>query len=222
MPTPLSSSFASRTPSGLYRLTVGLQTDERTLSRTVWFSVPSKVQKSVLFKPSLEEFLAILEVHANLEGQAAGLAARRMTQQFRSGTVEKVYWALVEGSISPHSATCVDWLRKDERHRRMHIAPPTLPDAKEARLTYRRLRHVQHDSLLEVKLQTGRKHQIRLQLAHRGYPILGDRKYGSRRPWPRGIALHARRLSIRHPVGDMALQFEAPLPAAWRSFDLAE
>jgi 23S rRNA pseudouridine1911/1915/1917 synthase len=144
-------------------------------------------------------------------------AARRLTEQFRRGGVEKVYWAIVEGSIRPPSGGCIDWLVKDERHRRMHIVASPLPAAREARLSYRQMSRVGQDCLLEVELQTGRKHQIRLQLAHRGYPILGDRKYGSRRGWPAGIALHARRLVISHPVGGGRLELEAPLPAAWRS-----
>ena len=92
-----------------------------------------------------------------------------------------------------------------------------MPGAKQARLAYRRMAQLQQDSLLEVELQTGRKHQIRLQLAHRGYPILGDRKYGSRRGWPSGIALHARRLVISHPVRGVPLELVAPLPGVWRS-----
>jgi 23S rRNA pseudouridine1911/1915/1917 synthase len=145
-------------------------------------------------------------------------AARRLTEQFRSGTVEKIYWAMVEGNVQPPSCTCVDWVGKDERHRRMHIVGPASPGAKQARLSYRQFARVKQDSLLEVELQTGRKHQIRLQLAHRGYPILGDRKYGSRRRWSAGIALHARRLVILHPVRGVPLGLEAPLPDVWRSF----
>ncbi len=142
-------------------------------------------------------------------------AARRLTEQFRSHHVDKVYWAIVEGSVEPTAAMCIDWVGQDERHRRMRIVGPKLPGAKQARLSYRRLRTVDGDSLLEVELQTGRKHQIRLQLAHRGYPILGDRKYGSHRPWPAGIALHARCLLVAHPVRGESLRFEAPLPPHW-------
>ena len=149
-------------------------------------------------------------------------AARRLTEQFRTGAVEKIYWTIVEGSIRPPSGRCIDWLGKDERHRRMHVVGPTLPGAKQARLAYRRLAQLQQDSLLEVELQTGRKHQIRLQLAHRGYPILGDRKYGSRRRWPAGIALHARRLVISHPVRGAPLELEAPLPGVWRSLGVVD
>jgi len=142
-------------------------------------------------------------------------AASRLTEQFRSHTVEKVYWALVDGRIRPPAAECTDWIRHDDRHRRVRIAQPGQPGAKEARLAFRTLRSVRGDSLLEVEPVTGRKHQIRIQLARRGHPILGDRKYGSRRRWPSGIALHAKRLVVAHPVGGEPVVLEAPLPSAW-------
>jgi 23S rRNA pseudouridine1911/1915/1917 synthase len=87
--------------------------------------------------------------------------------------------------------------------------------AREARLSYRLLSTVDGDSLLEIDLETGRKHQIRVQLASRGHPILGDAKYGSRQAFPAGIALHARRLVVPHPVKPTEVAIEAPLPAAW-------
>ena len=169
-----------------------------------------------------------LGVMSRLDAPATGLvllartskAARRMTEQFRSRTVEKTYWAIVEGNVEPAAASCVDWIGEDPRHRRMHIVGPTLPGAKEARLSYRRLAAVGDDWLVEVELQTGRKHQIRLQLSHRGYPILGDRKYGSSRRWPSGIALHARRLVITHPVQGEPLELQAPLPREWPKLGL--
>jgi len=149
-------------------------------------------------------------------------AARRLTEQFRLKKAEKNYWAIVEGSLMPVEGECVDWLGQDRRHRRMWVVGPTVADAKEARLRYRTLRPVEDHSLLEIELETGRKHQIRLQLADRGHPILGDRKYGSRHAWPSGIALHARRLKILHPIGARPLEFVAPVPRAWRRFGLGE
>lgn len=149
-------------------------------------------------------------------------AAARMTEQFRTHSVEKTYWAMVEGLIEPPAGRLVDWLGHDDRHRRMHIVGPTMPQAREARLSYRRLAVVAGNSLVEVELETGRKHQIRLQLSHGGHPIIGDRKYGSRQPFSAGIALHARRLVISHPTTAARLEFEAPLPAAWKRFKLAE
>ena len=149
-------------------------------------------------------------------------AAARLTEQFRSRAVDKTYWAAVEGSVQPAAGKLIDHVRKDERHRRMHIARPSDADAKEARLRYRTLQSHAQGSLLEVELETGRKHQIRLQLAHAGHPILGDRKYGSRRPFAHGVALHARRLEFDHPVQHNRLEFIAPLPPAWRMLKVQE
>jgi 23S rRNA pseudouridine1911/1915/1917 synthase len=69
---------------------------------------------------------------------------------------------------------------------------------------------------LEIELLTGRKHQIRVQLASRGHPILGDRKYGARSQFAAGIALHARRLVVSHPVQKETIELIAPLPPSWR------
>jgi 23S rRNA pseudouridine1911/1915/1917 synthase len=154
-------------------------------------------------------------------------AAGRLAKQFREREVEKIYWALVEDDVDPPACRLIDYLRKDERHRRMHIATAQTPGAQAAELSYRVLgeqpgepcvRQQTSATLLEVRPRTGRKHQIRLQLSHAGFPILGDRKYGSSRPFPEGIGLHARRLVIEHPVSKMQLEVEAPVPASWRRF----
>ncbi len=142
-------------------------------------------------------------------------AARRLTEQFRSGQVEKIYWAVVEGQMREQRGQCLDWLAHDERHRRVRVTQPGQPGAQEARLAFRRLRSALGLTLLEIELHTGRKHQIRVQLAHQGFPVVGDRKYGSRRPFPSGIALHARRLVVVHPVRREPLEIIAPLPASW-------
>lgn len=144
-------------------------------------------------------------------------AARRLSEQFRTGQVLKLYWAAVEGQVRSEQGLYVDWLVHDQRHRRVHITHNGRPGAREARLTFRRLRAAFGLSVLEIQLDTGRKHQIRVQLAHRGYPVVGDRKYGSRRDFPCGIALHARRLVVLHPVRHQRLELVAPLPASWSS-----
>jgi 23S rRNA pseudouridine1911/1915/1917 synthase len=148
-------------------------------------------------------------------------AASRLTEQFRTREVEKSYWALVAGS-APASADCIDWIIKDEQQRLMQRAKPGQPGAQEARLSFRRLSHLPRATLLEVTLETGRKHQIRLQLSTRALPILGDRKYGSRDEFPAGIALHSRRLRFTHPTQGHAIELVAPLPAAWRKFGVPE
>jgi 23S rRNA pseudouridine1911/1915/1917 synthase len=147
-------------------------------------------------------------------------AAARLTEQFRSHSIEKTYWAIVEGMVEPAEESLVDWLGHDDRHRRMHIVGATMEGAKEARLSYRWLGMVKNYSWLEVQLDTGRKHQIRLQLSHHGHPVVGDRKYGSLSPFSVGIALHARRLVVSHPTTGGSLAFEAPLPASWRKFGI--
>src|SRR4051812_46366648 len=168
-------------------------------------------------------------------------AAGRLSKLFRERDVEKVYWAVVEAPVEPREGRLVDFLRKDERHRRMHVASEHAPGAQRAELRYRVLVADEETgrggegenkisirspslpfslspslALLEVRPLTGRKHQIRLQLAHAGIPIWGDRKYGSSRPFGAGIALHSRRLVIKHPVSKMQLEIEAPLPATWQ------
>jgi len=143
-------------------------------------------------------------------------AAARLTEQFREGQVVKQYWAIVEGDLNPHQATCVDWMRKDERHRKMHVTHESHPEAQLAKLSYRVLETRKQTTLVEVQLETGRKHQIRVQLARRGHPIVGDRKYGARMTFPLGIALHSRLVEFLHPVQKTTLRLVAPLPAAWR------
>lgn len=149
-------------------------------------------------------------------------AAARLTEQFREHRVEKTYWAMVEGIVEPPEAECVLWMAHDERHRRMHVVGPTAAGAQQAILRYRRLQTSRNTSLLEVELQTGRKHQIRVQLSDGGWPIIGDYKYGSRRKFEAGIALHARRLMIQHPTRGEAVELVAAIPQSWRIFDLSQ
>jgi 23S rRNA pseudouridine1911/1915/1917 synthase len=154
-------------------------------------------------------------------------AAARLAKQFRDRDVEKIYWAIVEGELDPPTGQLVDFLRKDERHRRMHVTIADALGAQRAELDYRVLVDQSfaprppggaRPTLLEVRPRTGRKHQIRVQLAQAGSPIVGDRKYGSRRAFSKGIALHARRLVVEHPVRKVSVTIDAPLPASWQPF----
>jgi 23S rRNA pseudouridine1911/1915/1917 synthase len=139
-------------------------------------------------------------------------AAARLSEQFRERKVEKVYWAVVEQVPDPPAGELLDWVKKDERNQRMAVVSRYTIGAQRARLTYRTLQQRLGGCLVEVRLETGSKHQIRLQLSHLGCPILGDRKYGSRRPLAGGIALHAQRLEFAHPVSQEALKFIAQPP----------
>lgn len=147
-------------------------------------------------------------------------AARRLNRQFQSRSVVKTYWAVVEGRIDPARGEWIDWIRHDARARRMQVVHGAGPGASQAHLRYRRVRSIASRSLVEVELLTGRKHQIRVQMAFRGWPIVGDRKYGSRTDFGPGIALHARRLVLAHPTRGAMMEFEAELPPSWTSLGL--
>lgn len=147
--------------------------------------------------------------------------AARLSEQFREGSVRKVYWAIVEGKVEPAEGEWTDWLAKDARRNVVRVMDRGHPDAREARLRYRTLgRLAGGRTWLEVELGTGRGHQIRVQLASRGYPIVGDRKYGARSELraedggPR-IGLHARLLGFRHPTRPEAIEVCARVPPDW-------
>jgi len=171
-----------------------------------------------------------LGVVSRLDAAASGVvifartskAARRLTQQFRNLEVEKTYWAIVTGRVEPSSAAWVDWLVKDEPRRRMRVGREGEDQAKLARLSYTRKGRLSAGDWLEIRLETGRKHQIRVQCAQRGHPVLGDAKYGSRVTFGAGLALHARRLVIRHPTRAENIELEAPLAAVWRRHGVCE
>lgn len=143
-------------------------------------------------------------------------AAARLAEQFREGTAEKVYWAVVEGVPEAREGTLLDHLAPGEGARRVVVAAEGAVGARRAELEYRVLRSAGGLSLLEVRPRTGRKHQIRVQLAHAGWPIYGDTRYGARSRFGLAIALHARNLTVRHPVRSEPLRLTAEPPAEWR------
>ena len=144
-------------------------------------------------------------------------AAARLCEQFREGTVDKVYWAVVEGQVEREAGTLEDWLRKNPQTKRVDVLEPHTPGARQSLLHFQR--RGQHGGLtwLEVRPQTGRTHQLRVQLAHHGHPIYGDARYGSVRTFGSAIALHARALTFLHPVRYEPLTLTAELPTTWGS-----
>src|SRR5262249_39527928 len=144
-----------------------------------------------------------------------GKAAARLAEQFREGTVEKVYWAVVEGEPGSTAGSLEDWLRKDEDVHRVEVVTRAAPGARQALLHFQ-VRAV-HGGLswLELRPQTGRTHHPRVQPAHRGHPIYGDAKYGSVRTFGPTIALHARSLTFLHPIRYEPINLTADLPSAW-------
>jgi 23S rRNA pseudouridine1911/1915/1917 synthase len=145
-------------------------------------------------------------------------AASRLTDQFRRRSIQKTYWAIVADPLPSDSGTLEHHVFKNDLRHRMVIARDLQnlpPDAKLARLSYRVIGTRQNRSLLQVKLETGRKHQIRVQLESIGCPIVGDRKYGSDVPFRCGIALHSKSLTLEHPTTRERLDFEAAAPKWW-------
>ncbi len=142
-------------------------------------------------------------------------AAARLTKAFGSRDVEKVYLATVAGEVAPRDEPVVHHLRKDDRNQRMHTTHADAPDAQRAELSYEVLLADSDKSLLAVRLHTGRKHQIRVQLAKLGHPILGDDKYGGQPNYAPGIALHAWRLGLEHPVRREPLSLACPPSEGW-------
>jgi 23S rRNA pseudouridine1911/1915/1917 synthase len=156
-------------------------------------------------------------------------AAQRVHAQFQEHKVRKVYWAAVEGAVTPASGVWDDWMRKIAEESRVVKAAADEPGAKLAMLEYRVLQPLPEDAtLVELAPLTGRMHQLRVQAAWRGHPVLGDVIYGSSRPFglaaelprDRVIALHARRLTLTHPYTKQELTFEAPLPEYWGTLGL--
>ncbi len=137
-------------------------------------------------------------------------AAGRLSEQFRSGRVEKVYQALVEGRVAEREGELVDRLVKDHHTNVVRRSTSDEPHARESRLSFRRLKTTGETTLLEIRPRTGRSHQIRVQLAAIGHPIVGDRKYGSKRPFDDGIALRAVKLTFEHPTTKEPVTVEAP------------
>src|SRR3954471_7687944 len=147
-------------------------------------------------------------------------AAGRLSAQFRDGTVEKLYWAIVEGVCPRDEGEWTDWLWKDERRNLVQVVPPGTAGSREARVAFRVLERGAATTSIELRPLTGRSHQLRVQLATRGLPILGDRKYGATSTLValdggQRVALHARELGVRHPTRGEALAVVAPVPADW-------
>ena len=131
-------------------------------------------------------------------------------------SVTKRYQAIVEGTPSPTEGTFRSQLAETDS---LLVHPTRTPreDAKTAVTHYRVLRCTKIYAHVELTLQTGRKNQIRVQLAEAGHPIVGDDKYGAKTDPVRRLALHACELRFRHPLTGEALEFNNPLPTKLRA-----
>ena len=201
--------------------------DEETMDRVVKAYLKEK------YKKPGKVFLGV--VH-RLDKPVSGVllfartskGAARLSEQFRDNLVEKIYWAIIESQSPPRLAgeptarplaqagTMEDWLRKDPIARVVEVVEPKSDGAKQAILHY--TIRAEHNGLrfLEIRPQTGRTHQLRVQLSSRGFPIYGDAKYGSRFGLGSGVGLHARRSTFLHPTKHEPIALVAEIPRVWR------
>ncbi len=143
--------------------------------------------------------------------------ASRLSEQFREHTVEKIYHALVIGKPKHERGTLVHYIKKDENVNKVEISEkPIGVKSQRAELFYEVVKSNGKNSILKIKLGTGRSHQIRAQLSAMGYPIVGDIKYGAPAPLPdKSLALAATSLTFKTATGDEVRKVEVPMPKEW-------
>jgi 23S rRNA pseudouridine1911/1915/1917 synthase len=140
-------------------------------------------------------------------------SAARLSDQFRRRSPIKRYLAVVEGRAVGEQRL-EDWLLKKDQ--KVRIVSASTPGAMQARLSWKALQSGKNLSLLEVSLETGRPHQIRVQLAKAGYPIKGDLRYGASTELDgRNLALHCVSLGVEHPTTQKPMLWTARPPETW-------
>ena len=147
-------------------------------------------------------------------------AKEALKDQFRRQEPERIYWAVVYGHPHPEAGEWRDTLVWDERAQIQKGTHPRDPNGREASCEYQVLETFAEASLIEVRLHTGKRNQIRIQARLRGYPLVGERRYTFDSSEEHPIvfarhALHAYRLAFRHPFNGREMRFEAPLPAVF-------
>ncbi len=153
-------------------------------------------------------------------------AARRLSEQFEGRIVRKMYWAVVEGNVPDESGKWIDSVCKVHGQAQGEVVAEDHPNAKSAVLSFQVKGRFDGMTWLEIALETGRYHQIRVQTSSHGFPVVGDDLYGATTGFgapaenrrDRVIALHARDLAFRHPMTQEDVNVTAPLPAMWQDF----
>jgi 23S rRNA pseudouridine1911/1915/1917 synthase len=180
-----------------------------TLANAILSRLPGLAEDAGSLRPGLVHRLdrdtsGLLVVAKNRPAQA------NLSDQFKARTVSKTYLVLVRGRLSPESGIIEANIGRDPRNRqRMAV----VAGGREARTGYRVVRHIRDYSLLEIKPETGRTHQIRVHLAAIGHPVAGDATYGVKSPYLERQFLHASKLGFRLPSTGRYVEFESPLPA---------
>lgn len=150
-------------------------------------------------------------------------SASRLSTQIKNHQFEKKYFAVCEGSFREKTGTLKNYIKKDEKTNLVKLVPLSEQGAKYAELDYKVLEEKNGLSLVEVKIVTGRSHQIRVQLANLKHPIVGDKKYGSLQANSEKMALWAYALNFEHPTKKSHMKFRALPPKdelPWKFFDL--
>ena len=141
-------------------------------------------------------------------------ALSRLNEMFRNGEVHKTYWAITKNMPAIEEGRLEHWLVRNEKQNKSYAYTKEKPGAKKAVLEYKMIGRTDNYSLLEVRLLTGRHHQIRCQLAAMGCPIKGDLKYGAQRSNPDGsISLLSHRVEFVHPVSKERIDVTSPVPS---------
>ena len=150
------------------------------------------------------------------------MAASLLSEQIRDGKFQKEYLAVLHGAPEAPAGELRDLLWRNRSTRRTVVVAEPRKEAKHARLLYRVLAEANGMSLVQIRLLTGRTHQIRVQLSSRGLPLVGDRKYGRGDEDGCAIALWSYRLRFFHPQTDEPLEFSLTPPACapWTDFSL--
>ena len=150
-------------------------------------------------------------------------AAGRLSEQMKTGDFEKKYLAVLNGAPHEESATLTNYLKKNTVNNMVYLCPQGTDGAKLASLDYWILQKEGDLSLAQIKLHTGRSHQIRVQMAGISHPVYGDMRYGGDRAQKGKLALWAYSLSFTHPVTKERMLFLCEPPRSetpWKKFDL--
>jgi len=197
-------------PAGL--LVQGDKTNDQTL-----LDITKKYLKQKFSKPG-NVYLGLIH---RLDRPVSGIvilaktskAASRLSKQFREKTIQKKYYAIIQGKMPKKQATLINQIKRENVNSII-----VTKDGQYAELEYQIKQQNNKYSLLDINLKTGRHHQIRVQLTHQKHPILGDFRYGSKHKFhQRSIALHAYLLTINHPITKEKITFTTPMPKYWQN-----
>ncbi len=149
-------------------------------------------------------------------------AASRLSEQLRDGDFEKRYYTVLVGEPKEEKATLTHYMKKNAVNNIVYVCPPTVNGAKLAELDYTVIDAKDGLSLVDVRLHTGRSHQIRVQMSAIGCPVYGDMRYGGEKAKKGYLALWAYYLSFTHPVSKERMVFRVEPPkdiTPWTNFN---